>query len=144
MLLSHSYNWYISAGSLRWQSDRNLVIYDSNNSAIFASNTSTSDRDKKENIVDLEETESINVVKQLKTYRYNYKDDTEKTPQIGFMADETKPLIPECIKTITNGDKVSNLLFKENTIPHLVNTIQYALNKIELLEAEILKLKSNV
>ena len=140
----NSYNWYISAGSLRWQSDRNLVIYDSNNSAIFASNTSTSDRDKKENIVDLEETESINVVKQLKTYRYNYKDDTEKTPQIGFMADETKTLIPECIKTITNGDKVSNLLFKENTIPHLVNTIQYALNKIELLEAEIEKLKSNV
>jgi len=140
----NSYNWYISAGSLRWQSDRNLVIYDSNNSAIFASNTSTSDRDKKENIVDLEETESINVVKQLKTYRYNYKDDTEKTPQIGFMADETKTLIPECIKTITNGDKVSNLLFKENIVPHLVNTIQYALNKIELLEAEIDFLKKSM
>ena len=50
-----SYNWYISAGSLRFQGDRNLVIYDSNNNALFASNTSTSDRDKKENIVDLEQ-----------------------------------------------------------------------------------------
>ena len=139
----NSYNWYISAGSLRWQSDRNLVIYDSNNSAIFASNTSTSDRDKKENIVDLEETESINVVKQLKTYRYNYKDDTEKTPQIGFMADETKALIPECIKTITNGDKVSNLLFKENIIPHLVNSIQSLLSKVELLENRISLLESS-
>ena len=58
------------------------------------------------------------------------------------MADETKPLIPECIKTITNQDKVSNLLYKENIVPHLVNTIQYALNKIELLEAEIINLKN--
>ncbi len=139
-----SYNWYISAGSLRFQGDRNLVIYDANNNALFASNTSTSDRDKKENIVDLEETESINVVKQLKTYRYNYKNDDEKTPQIGFMADETKTLIPECIKTITKEDKVSNLLFKENIVPHLVNTIQYALNKIELLEAEIDFLKKSM
>ena len=138
-----SHSWKISAGNLAWQSDRNLVIYDSNNSAIFASNTSTSDRDKKENIVELEQNESIDIVKQLKTYRYNYIDDTEKTPQIGFMADETKQLIPECIKTITNGDKVSNLLFKENTIPHLVNTIQSLLSKVELLESRISQLESS-
>ena len=127
-----------------YQADRNLVLYDSGGTPIFASNTSTSDRDKKENIVELEQNESIDIVKQVKTYRYNYKDDTEKTPQIGLMADETKPLIPECVKTITNGDKTGNLLFKENIVPHLINTIQYALNKIELLETEILKLKSNV
>ena len=138
-----SFTWTIGAGRLTWQSDRNLVIYDSGGSAIFASNTSTSDRDKKENIVELEQNESIDIVKQLKTYRYNYIDDTEKTPQIGFMADETKPLIPECIKTITNGDKVSNLLFKENTIPHLVNTIQSLLSKVELLENRISLLESS-
>ena len=136
-LTFNSYSWKTSVGELVFQSDRNLVIYDSNNNAIFASNTSTSDRDKKENIVELEQNESIDIVKQLKTYRYNYIDDTEKTPQIGFMADETKPLIPECIKTITNGDKVSNLLFKENTIPHLVNSIQSLLSKVELLESRI-------
>ncbi len=44
---------------MRFQGDRNLVIYDSNNNALFASNTSTSDRDKKENIVELEQNESI-------------------------------------------------------------------------------------
>ena len=59
------------------------------------------------------------------------------------MADETKALIPECIKTITNGDKVSNLLFKENTIPHLVNTIQSLLSKVELLESRISQLESS-
>jgi len=137
-----SHSWKTGVGNLVFQSDRNLVIYDSNNSAIFASNTSTSDRDKKENIVELEQNESIDIVKQLKTYRYNYKDDDEKTPQIGFMADETKPLIPECVKTISNGDKVSNLLFKENIVPHLVNTIQYCLNKIESLEKQVELLKS--
>ena len=141
----NSHSWKNSIGTLVFQSDRNLVLYDSNNSPIFASNTSTgSDRDKKENIVKLEQTESIEKVKQLKTYRYNYIDDTEKTTQIGFMADEIKLLVPECVKTITNGDITGNLLYKENIVPHLVNTIQYALNKIELLEAEILKLKSNV
>ena len=60
------------------------------------------------------------------------------------MADETKPLIPECIKTITNGDITGNLLYKENIVPHLVNTIQYALNKIELLETEIDFLKKSM
>ena len=59
------------------------------------------------------------------------------------MADETKTLIPECIKTITNGGKVSNLLFKENTIPHLVNTIQSLLSKVELLENRISLLESS-
>ena len=137
-----SHSWKISAGNLVFQSDRNLVLYDSNNSPIFASNTSTSDRDKKENIVELEISESIDKVKQLKTYRYNYKDDTEKTPQIGFMADETKPLIPECVKTITNGDITGNLLYKENIVPHLVNTIQSLLSKVELLESRISQLES--
>ena len=53
------------------------------------------------------------------------------------MVDETKPLIPECIKTITKGDITSNLLYKENIVPHLVNTIQSLLSKIELLESRI-------
>jgi hypothetical protein len=132
-----SHSWKISAGILVWQNDRNLVIYDSGGSPIWSSGTNISDRDKKENIVDLETTESINVVKQLKTYRYNYIDDTQKTPQIGFMVDETKPLIPECIKTITNGDITGNLLYKENIVPHLVNTIQSLLSKVELLESRI-------
>ena len=137
----NSYNWYISSGSLRFQSDRNLVIYDANNSALFSSNTSTSDRDKKENIVELEIAESVDIVKQLKTYRYNYINDSEKIPQIGFMADETKPLVPECIKTFTKEDKVSNLLFKENIVPHLVNSIQSLLSEVELLKNRISQLE---
>ena len=133
-----SFTWKISAGSLVYQADRNLVIYDIGGGVRFASNsTGPSDRELKENIADLETTESIDVVKQLKTYRYNYIGDTEKTPQIGFMADEMKPLIPECIKTFTNQDKVSNLLYKENIVPHLVNTIQSLLSKVELLESRI-------
>lgn len=141
-LTFNSYSWKTSVGELTFQSDRNLVIYNASNSAIFATNTSTSDREKKENIVDLEQNESINVVKQLKTYRYNYIDDIEKIPQIGFMADEIKPLIPECVKTISNNNTVSNLLFKENIIPHLVNTIQSLLSKVELLESRIKLLES--
>jgi len=140
----NSHSWKNNIGTLVFQSDRNLVLYDSNNSPIFASNTSTgSDRDKKENIVKLEQTESIEKVKQLKTYRYNYIDDTEKTPQIGFMADEIKPLVPECVKTITNGDITGNLLYKENIVPHLVNSIQLLLSKVELLESRINQLESS-
>ena len=125
-----------------YQADRNLVLYDSGGTPIFASNTSTSDRDKKENIVELEISESIEKVKQLKTYRYNYIDDTEKIPQIGFMADQIKPIVPECVKTITNGNITGNLLYKENIVPHLVNSIQSLLLEVELLKSRISELET--
>ena len=137
-----SFTWKNSAGSLVYQADRNLVLYDSGGTPIFASNTSTSDRDKKENIVELEISESIEKVKQLKTYRYNYIDDTEKIPQIGFMADEIKPIVPECVKTITNGNITGNLLYKENIVPHLVNSIQSLLLEVELLKSRISELET--
>ena len=137
-----SFTWKNSAGSLVYQADRNLVLYDSGGTPIFASNTSTSDRDKKENIVELEISESIEKVKQLKTYRYNYIDDTEKIPQIGFMADQIKPIVPECVKTITNGNITGNLLYKENIVPHLVNSIQSLLLEVELLKSRISELET--
>ena len=137
-----SFTWKNSAGSLVYQADRNLVLYDSGGTPIFASNTSTSDRDKKENIVELEISESIDKVKQLKTYRYNYIDDTEKIPQIGFMADQIKPIVPECVKTITNGNITGNLLYKENIVPHLVNSIQSLLLEVELLKSRISELET--
>ena len=137
-----SFTWKNSAGSLVYQADRNLVLYDSGGTPIFASNTSTSDRDKKENIVELEQNESIEKVKQLKPYRYNYIDDTEKIPQIGFMADQIKPIVPECVKTITNGNITGNLLYKENIVPHLVNSIQSLLLEVELLKSRISELET--
>ena len=58
------------------------------------------------------------------------------------MADEIKPIVPECVKTITNGNITGNLLYKENIVPHLVNSIQSLLLEVELLKSRISELET--
>tara|TARA_Y100000004_G_C8905942_1_gene408682 strand:+ start:53 stop:1315 length:1263 start_codon:yes stop_codon:yes gene_type:complete len=132
-------NFVNNNGTLAWQSDRNLVIYDSGGSAIFASNTSTSERRFKDNIVSLDLENSYNIIKLLNPVSFVYKEDPN-IPKKGFIIDEIEDKIPECIKEITNCDcenMSSKLLYKEDIMPDLVASVKYLISKVETQESTI-------
>lgn len=132
-------NFVNNNGRLAWQSDRNLVIYNSGGGAIFASNTSTSERRFKDNIVSLDLENSYNIIKQLNPVSFVYIEEPTITKK-GFIVDEIEDKIPECIKEITNcdcEDMKSKLLYKEDIVPDLVASVKILINKVETLETTI-------
>ena len=134
-------NFHNGNGRLAWQSDRNLVIYDTGNNAIFSSGTSVSERRFKDNIVSLNLENSYNIIKQLNPVSFVYKEDIN-TPKKGFIVDEIEDKIPECIKAIDNCGECENeivkLLYKEDIVPDLVASVKYLINKVETLEQQLL------
>jgi hypothetical protein len=133
-------NFVNNNGRLAWQSDRNLVIYNSGGGAIFASNTSSSERRFKDNIVSLDLENSYNIIKQLNPVSFVYIEEPTITKK-GFIVDEIEDKIPECIKEITNcdcEDMKSKLLYKEDIVPDLVASVKFLINKVETLETQLL------
>jgi hypothetical protein len=133
-------NFVNNNGRLAWQSDRNLVIYNSGGGAIFASNTSTSERRFKDNIVSLDLENSYNIIKQLNPVSFVYIEEPTITKK-GFIVDEIEDKIPECIKEITNcdcEDMKSKLLYKEDIVPDLVASVKYLMNEVETLKQQLL------
>jgi len=133
-------NFVNNNGRLAWQSDRNLVIYDSGGSAIFSSNTGISERRFKDNIVSLDLENSYNIIKQLNPVSFVYKEDIN-TLKKGFIVDEIEDKIPECIKEITNcdcEDMKSKLLYKEDIVPDLVASVKFLINKVESLTEQLI------
>ena len=133
-------NFVNNNGRLAWQSDRNLVIYNSGGGAIFASNTSSSERRFKDNIVSLDLENSYNIIKQLNPVSFVYIEEPTITKK-GFIVDEIEDKIPECLKEITNcdcEDMKSKLLYKEDIVPDLVASVKFLINKVETLETQLL------
>ena len=133
-------NFVNNNGTFSWQSDGNLVIYNSGGGSVWASGTNlTSERRFKDNIVSLDLENSYNIIKQLHPVSFVYKEDPN-TPKKGFIVDEIEDKIPECIKEITNcecKDKSSKLLYKEDIVPDLVASVKYLISKVETLESTI-------
>jgi hypothetical protein len=112
---------------------------------VWASNTSTSERRFKDNIVSLDLETSYNTIKQLNPVSFVYKEDPNNHKK-GFIVDEIEDKIPECLKEITNcdcEDMKSTLLFKEDIVPDLVASVKFLINKVETLEQQLENLKSN-
>ena len=133
-------NFVNNNGRLAFQSDRNLVIYNSGGGAIWASNTSSSERRFKDNIVSLDLENSYNIIKQLNPVSFVYIEEPTITKK-GFIVDEIEDKIPECLKEITNcdcEDMKSKLLYKEDIVPDLVASVKFLINKVETLETQLL------
>ena len=141
-----------SQGKLKYQSDRNLVIYRPDDSVSYASGGNASSRDYKKNIVDLVESDSINVIKNINPVSYEYKenywdsidqcDSCNCNLRKGFIWEDIKPILPQSAKSINmnNPDmEMTKLLDTKEIIPDLVKTIQYLINKVETLEQQINK-----
>ena len=117
-------------------------------------NTS-SDYRLKENKEDI--TDGIERLKQLKPYRFNWKNDPNevKVKVDGFFAHEVSPVVPEAITgekdatetyTDDNGEEQTRIksqsIDQSKLVPLLTSALKEAITKIETLEAKVAALES--
>ncbi len=112
------------------------------NGSATAYNTS-SDYRLKENVVDL--TDGITRLKTLKTYRFNYKNNSSLTVD-GFLAHEVTA-VPEAItgtkdQVDSNGKAIYQGIDQSKLVPLLVASLQEAIAKIETLETKVAALEA--
>lgn len=94
----------------------------------------TSDIRIKENIINIDISDSVNTILQLKPKKYNIKNKTKKE-YCGFIAQEVKEILPSVIE-ITKTNEISDLHHIQYTgiIPHLVNCIKDLYNELEIIK----------
>jgi len=118
-----------------WASDYLLRVYGNGNYSFAGSNVS--DRDLKENIVDISEP-SLDKVKQLRVRKFNMiplgKNDVTPT-KVGFIAQEVQEAMPDVVSG-TDGKK-DMAVDTTGITGHLVKAIQELSAKIEELEGKI-------
>ena len=112
------------------------------NGSATAYNTS-SDYRLKENVVDL--TDGITRLKTLKTYRFNYKNNSSLTVD-GFLAHEVTA-VPEAItgtkdQVDNNGEPIYQGIDQSKLVPLLTAALQEAVVKIETLETKVAALEA--
>ena len=94
---------------------------------------------KQKDIADI--TYGIDIVKALKPRKYKMKDTNEE--QVGFIAQEVEPHIPEVVTTGTNPDGVEQKsLAYQHLTAVLTKALQEAVAKIETLETKVAALES--
>lgn len=91
---------------------------------------SLSDENFKENIIDIDTTSALEVVKGLRPVYYNMIGSEENDRRVGFIAQEVEKLLPE---VVYDADGVLHLSYG-NMIAVLTSALQDALNRIEELE----------
>ena len=130
--------------SMRLSHDGNLYVKND----VVAYSTVPSDIRLKENITDLEE--PLSKVLRLRGIEYNLKDTDKQGRQVGLIAQEVEPVIPELVKERPLPLKTGNTteLYKmvkyEELTPYLVEAIKEQQVTIEELKREIDELKKNI
>jgi len=139
------YHWVSDASNdnfahiSQWGADYLFRVYGQGN--YYFAGSSVSDRDLKENIVDIPEP-SLDKVKQLRVRKFNMKSlgENDVTPtKVGFIAQEVKEAMPNVV-TGTDGQK-DMAVDTTGIVGHLVKAIQEQQTQIEALQAEINTLK---
>ena len=108
--------------------------------------TVTSDYRLKENIEPLKN--PIDRLKQLKVYRFNWKDKLDEDKVDGFIAHEVSDVIPEAVagekdEINQDGEPEHQGLDQAKIVPLLTSALQEAILKIEQLETRIQTLENN-
>lgn len=108
--------------------------------------TVTSDYRLKENIEPLKN--PIDRLKQLKVYRFNWKDKLDEDKVDGFIAHEVSDVIPEAVagekdEINQDGEPEHQGLDQAKIVPLLTSALQEAILKIEQLETRIQNLENN-
>jgi len=135
------YHW-VSSGSndnfahiSHWASDYLFRVYGQGN--YYFAGSSVSDRDLKENIVDIPEP-SLDKVKQLRVRKFNMipLGENDVTPtKVGFIAQEVQEAMPNVVSG-TDGQK-DMAVDTTGIVGHLVKAIQELTAKVEELESKI-------
>jgi hypothetical protein len=99
-------------------------------SASATSFTSLSDKNKKKNIIPIEN--ALSIIKQLQGVRYNWIEND--IPSIGVIAQEIEKVLPEVVNTSSDGTKSVSY---GNIIGLLIEAIKEQQTRIEELEKKI-------
>ena len=94
----------------------------------------TSDRNLKENIVQINNENIIDKVTSLNGYNFNFKDDETKQTKSGLIAQEVEEFMPELISTNTDGNKSMDY---NGMIPYLVECIKVQQTQIQTQQTQI-------
>jgi hypothetical protein len=112
------------------------------NGTVKATNyIATSDRNLKENIVQINDENIIDKVTSLNGYNFNFKDDETKQTKSGLIAQEVEELMPELVSTNTDGNKSMDY---NGMIPYLVECIKVQQTQIQNQQNQINMLKSKI
>ena len=98
-----------------------------------------SDARLKDNVQECEK--GLSEILSLRSVSYTFIDDASKTKQVGFIAQEVEPLIPEVVSTPTSSNQYYGLNYA-GVVPVLVKAIQEQQAIIEQLKADVAALKA--
>ena len=136
-----TYHHDVSANLSRYYTGGSTVtaeIDGDTGNAIFSgdvtANGSASDRRLKENIVPLEK--GLEVVNQIKTYEFNYKNGPQDTHP-GVIAQEIEELVPEVVYNIEMEDDTYKAVRYPQLVPLLINAIKELSEKVNVLENKL-------
>ena len=101
----------------------------------------TSDRNLKENIVQINNENIIDKVTSLNGYNFNFKNDETKQTKSGLIAQEVEEVMPELISTTTDGNKSMDY---NGMIPYLVECIKVQQTQIQTQQTQINMLKNKI
>lgn len=80
-------------------------------------------------------------IKQIKTYNYTFKDDKEKTPRVGVMAQDLQKIFPKAVSKNKDGYLQ---IRQEDMFYTMINSIQELDKKVTNLETENRTLKARL
>ena len=124
----------------------NAVATIQSNSTTVTYNTG-SDYRMKENQLDI--SDGITRVKQLKPYRFNWKSEYGGGDKVdGFFAHEAATVVPEAVQGTkdavdSNGDIIRQQIDPSKLVPLLTAALKEAITKIETLETKVAALESS-
>jgi hypothetical protein len=116
--------------------DSKTTLYLSN--VVIDSQYSSSDKNLKNNIVDIPE-DKTNSLLDLNPTQFNFKLDTKKNIHYGFIAQDLEKIYPELVKDSEKGHRKVNYM---ELIPLIISKMKNMQNEIDELKNQ-LKIKNN-
>ena len=83
-----------------------------------------------------------NEILQLIPKTFNFKKDERKIKDIGFIAQDVLPIIPDAVRSDMDGEEEYYAMNYSNLVPVLVKAIQELSAKVDAQAAEINELKN--
>ncbi|QQR76742.1 tail fiber domain-containing protein [Candidatus Nomurabacteria bacterium] len=103
------------------------------NPAVAGGITCTSDVNLKKNIESISSGESLDIIKNLRPVKYNWKNESDKENKTsGFIAQEVEAILPEVVVTENNQKRIS----MSGLIPYIVGSLTDLASRFEKIENE--------
>ncbi len=137
--------FYLHTIDPRICSGQKIVFYNNTNTGYIDIECKTviehSDSTQKTNVLQIDG--SLNKLRKINGYTYNWKYDTKNTQkQSGLIAQQVERVIPEVV--VTNDSTGGKMLAYTHLIPYLIEAIKEQQTQIEGLNDKIITLENNI